>query len=72
MPRSDQHLFDCYLKEFEKLKDEQTQRIGYRDNLVYATLIAIGGVFAYSLEKADHFSVMLVLPLDPLFWAGVI
>lgn len=52
-----------YLAEYEKLKDEQIARIGFRDNLVYATLIAIGGILSFALADPGHFYALLILPL---------
>jgi hypothetical protein len=54
---------DIYLREYEKLKDEQIARIGFRDNLIYATLVAIGGVLSFSLTDATHHYALLLLPL---------
>jgi hypothetical protein len=42
--RSDGPVADVDLLEYEQLKAEQLGRIGVRDNLVYATLAACGGV----------------------------
>jgi hypothetical protein len=30
-------MLNLYLQEYGKLKDEQIQRIGFRDNLLYVT-----------------------------------
>lgn len=35
---------DALIAEYERLKEEQTQRIGTRDNLIYATLASIAAV----------------------------
>jgi len=56
------NLIEIYLKEYEKLKDEQISRIGFRDNLVYVTLVAIGSVISYALSDTDNYFVLLVLP----------
>jgi hypothetical protein len=47
--------------EYEQLKEEQAQRIGTRDNLMYATLVSIAGVVAgtYQAGAAD---LLLLLP----------
>lgn len=44
--------------EYEQLKEEQRQRIASRDNLVYATLVAVGAVGAAALQAS---SLMLLL-----------
>lgn len=58
----EQRLIIC-LTEYEKLKDEQIARIGFRDNLVYATLIAIGGILSFALGASGNLFVLLILPL---------
>lgn len=49
--------------EYDKLKDEQLARIGYRDNMIYLTLIAIGAVFSFAITDNSHYPALLVLPL---------
>lgn len=50
------------LAEYARLKSEQTQRIVLRDNLVYATLVTIAGVVAFSFQKEEYLIGLLVLP----------
>lgn len=40
---------DVYLKEFDALKSEQAQRIGFRDNMLYVTLVAAGAIASFAL-----------------------
>jgi NADH:ubiquinone oxidoreductase subunit 3 (subunit A) len=61
-----EHLVDIHLAEFEKLKQEQIQRIGFRDNLIYANLIAITGVISVAAGDVEKPAVFLVLPLANL------
>ncbi|MDJ0703930.1 MAG: hypothetical protein QNJ46_11675 [Leptolyngbyaceae cyanobacterium MO_188.B28] len=57
-----QKMLNVYLQEYGKLKDEQAQRIGFRDNLLYVTLALFGTVLAFALgEKANPYG-LLVLP----------
>lgn len=57
-------LLDVHLAEYAKLKDEQLKRIGYRDSLVYATLIAMGGITSFVLGDQDgRWLALLALPL---------
>ncbi|MBE9228822.1 hypothetical protein IQ264_25760 [Phormidium sp. LEGE 05292] len=57
-----QQMFDVYLQEYSKLKDEQAQRIGFRDNLLYVTLGLFATVLALTMgEKANPYA-LLVLP----------
>jgi hypothetical protein len=57
------HLIQFYLKEYQTLKEEQRARIGFRDNLVYVTLVAIGGIVSYALTNRANLGVLLVLPV---------
>ena len=57
------HLLNIYLSEFEKLKQEQIQRIGFRDNLIYANLIAITGIVSIVADNNARMPVLLALPL---------
>ena len=55
-------ILEIYLQEYSKLKDEQAQRIGFRDNLIYVTLGVFGGILAFALgEKVNPYA-LLVLP----------
>lgn len=57
-----QQVLSVYLQEYGKLKDEQTKRIGFRDNLLYVTLGLFGTVLALSLgDKANPYA-LLALP----------
>lgn len=49
------------LYEYEKLKDEQLQRISTRDNLVYATLASIGAVL-FGVYQVGAIDLVLLLP----------
>jgi len=53
--------------EYTKLKDEQLARIGYRDNMVYLSLVAIGAVYSFALADSSHYFTFLVLP-----WVNII
>jgi hypothetical protein len=62
-----QQMLEVYLQEYEKLKDEQTQRIGFRDNLLYVTLGVIGAIIAVAIpNKANdnqaNYYALLVIP----------
>ena len=62
MLNGQERILDIYLKEYAQLKQEQHQRIGLRDNLLYFTLgvyVAILG-FAVGAEGDPH--ALLVLP----------
>lgn len=58
-------MLDVYLQEYEKLKDEQVERIGFRDNLLYFTLGIYGAVLALALgEQKTPYALyaLLILP----------
>lgn len=57
-----EQLFSIYLSEYEQLKAEQGQRIGFRDNLLYVTLGLFGAVFSYAVSDPKHAYALLVLP----------
>ncbi len=60
-------ILEIYLQEYDKLKNEQTERIGFRDNLIYVTLVVFGGILAFALgEKVNPYA-LLVLP-----WATLV
>jgi hypothetical protein len=41
--------FELAKQEYIKLKDEQTKRIGFRDNLLYVNLVLISGIMSFVL-----------------------
>jgi len=51
------------LKEYERLKEEQLQRIGIRDNLVYATLVSLGAVVAATIQTRSRAALLLLPPV---------
>lgn len=55
-------LLYVHLNEYIKLKDEQIQRMRFRDNLLYVTLAAFGGIMSYAVIEASHYYAFLVLP----------
>jgi hypothetical protein len=60
---NNEFLMKAYMVEYERLKQEQTQRIGFRDNLMYANLVAITGVISIAIADKARLPVLLVLPL---------
>ncbi len=55
-------ILDIYLHEYDKVKDEQTQRIGFRDNMIYVNLVTIGAVASFGLTNPDRLYVFLLVP----------
>lgn len=57
-----QQLLQVYLIEYEKLKEEQAQRIGFRDNLLYVTLGVFGAVVSFAVSNKTNSYAFLVIP----------
>ncbi|VEP12175.1 conserved membrane hypothetical protein [Hyella patelloides LEGE 07179] len=55
-------MLQVYLDEYGKLKEEQAQRIGFRDNIIYVTLGLFGGVLSFALSDKTHLYALLVIP----------
>jgi hypothetical protein len=55
-------LLWVHLNEYVKLKDEQVARMRFRDNLLYVTLAAFGGIISYAMSNSTHYYTFLVLP----------
>jgi hypothetical protein len=55
-------LGELLLAEYTAVKEEQRARIGFRDNLLYATLAAMAAVVAGALQSGSRAQLMLVLP----------
>jgi hypothetical protein len=50
------------LAEYDQIKQEQRARIGFRDNLIYATLAVMAGVIGTTLARGGHLEMLLLLP----------
>ncbi len=55
-------VMQARLLEYEKLKEEQTRRIQFRDNLRYVNLVAAALVGSYAASKAEHTQAWLLIP----------
>jgi hypothetical protein len=55
-------LLKVWLAEYDKLKAEQTQRIGFRDNLLYVTLGLFGIIVPTAISNATNYYALLVIP----------
>lgn len=58
-------LGQLLIVEYERLKDEQKARIGFRDNLLYVTFASVVAV-AVSATRYTNGTLLLVLPLMTL------
>lgn len=55
-------VLEVFLKEYEQLKAEQIQRIGFRDNILYLTLGVFGAVVTFAVASPSHHYALLVIP----------
>ena len=55
-------ILEVFLKEYDKLKSEQAQRIGFRDNLLYVTLGVFGAVVSFAVSNRSNYYALLVIP----------
>ncbi len=62
MANDQQRLLDIYLQEYNQLKHEQTQRIGFRDNLLYVTLGLYGVILGFAVGEKAEPNTLLILP----------
>lgn len=62
-PPKEDWTFEIFLKEYDKLKAEQTQRFAFRDNLIYVNLIAISGTLSIAGTDVVRILLLLVLPM---------
>ena len=53
---------DILLEGYKTLKSEQQARIGFRDNLLFVTLGAAGGIVSFSLSKDGPNAALLAIP----------
>jgi hypothetical protein len=53
---------EVLLAEYNCLKAEQAQRIGFRDNLLYVTLGVFGAVVSFAVSDASNYYALLVIP----------
>lgn len=67
-------ILEVFLKEYDKLKTEQTQRIGFRDNLLYVTLGVFGAVVSFAVSSPSNYPALLVIPWVSLIlgWTYVV
>lgn len=53
---------DIVRVEYERLKEEQIRRIGFRDNLIYVSLAVSGAIFAYYFGGRGRSYSLLMVP----------
>jgi hypothetical protein len=57
-----QQTLELYLHEYDKLKEEQAHRIGFRDNILYVTLGVFGAILSFALSGKTNYYALLVIP----------
>ena len=62
MTDEEQQLLQIYLQEYDKLKQEQTQRIGFRDGMIYTTLGAFGALLSFVVTNNLNYYALLIIP----------
>jgi hypothetical protein len=62
------------IQEYIKIRDEQTRRIGFRDNILYVTLGLIGLVVSFSLKDTAYYYGFFLIPWVTLIlgWTYVV
>ncbi|MBP0006416.1 MAG: hypothetical protein J7642_22310 [Cyanobacteria bacterium SBC] len=55
-------IVEIAFKEYDKLKSEQAQRIGFRDNLLYVTLGLFATVVSFSVSRPSNYHALLIIP----------
>ncbi|MCL6667688.1 hypothetical protein [Streptomyces panaciradicis] len=60
--------------EYERLKEEQVRRIGFRDNLIYVALATAGAIFAFYFGGAGRAYTLLIPPfaISVLGWTYLV
>ncbi len=55
-------IIEIFFKEYDKIKSEQAQRIGFRDNLLYVTLGLFVTVISFAVSNPSNYYTLLVVP----------
>ncbi|MEH2082516.1 MAG: hypothetical protein V7K89_21805 [Nostoc sp.] len=55
-------IIEIFFKEYDKLKSEQAQRIGFRDNLLYVTLGLFATIVSFAVSNSSNYYALLVIP----------
>lgn len=54
-------IIEIFFKEYDKLKSEQAQRIGFRDNLLYVTLGLLVTVVSFAVSNSSNYYTLLAI-----------
>ncbi len=55
-------IIEIFFKEYDKLKSEQAQRIGFRDNLLYVTLGLFVTIVSFAVSNSSNYYTLLAIP----------
>jgi hypothetical protein len=58
----DSQLLEILLAEYNVLKAEQGQRIGFRDNIIYVTLGSFGAILSFAIADKVNYHALLLIP----------
>jgi hypothetical protein len=58
----DSQLLEILLAEYNVLKTEQGQRIGFRDNIIYVTLGSFGAILSFAIADKVNYHALLLIP----------
>lgn len=53
-------MLEIHLQEYQRLKDEQKARIGFRDNLLYVSLGLFGGILSLALANNNYYAFLFI------------
>lgn len=58
----DEKKLEIWLAEYNVLKAEQAQRIGFRDNMIYVTLGTFGAILSFAIAEKINYHALLLIP----------
>ena len=53
--------YELHALEYERLKEEQVRRIGFRDNLIYVAVTAMAAIFGFAIQDKDRVHLLLAV-----------
>jgi len=53
--------YELLALEYDRLKEEQVRRIGFRDNLIYVTITAMAAIFGFAIQDLDRVQLLLAV-----------
>jgi hypothetical protein len=71
LPTVNTELIAIYKLEYDKLKDEQTMRIHFRDSMIPLSLGIFGAIVSFAMSKSEFAYALLLVPLVSLILGWV-